>query len=194
MIKNKLILGAMVAGSLLEGGCSSRQQNLPNVRVDLSIQRLCRNQHLDPQECISQISRNIQTQIQIPSQENTQSVSAFRAQKSLVYTDQMSYRFSPLSGSGMNIRTKRAIPPLTSLYVSPSDLNRTQSQLEINSFLISSQLSEKFECQFNQETNIVVCRSTTANLTLEEVSILREFLENKNYTIQIKEDFLIGIK
>jgi len=172
MRKNNFILGAIVAGSILEGACSSNQQHLPKVRVDLSIQRLCQNQHLETQECISQISKNIQTQIQVSSQENAESVSAFNYQKSYRQPPQTNYTFRPKAGSSRNIRTKRAIPPLTSLYVLPADLNRTQSQLEINSFLISSHLSEKFECQFNQETNIVVCRSTTANLTLEEVAIL----------------------
>ncbi|MBI95985.1 hypothetical protein CL656_02460 [bacterium] len=194
MKKNNFVLGALIASSLLETACSSTRQNLPNVRVDLSIQKLCRNQHLSPQDCIAQVSRNIQTQIQVRPQDNTHSLSAFSYQKSHESRYQPSYTFSPQQSSIMSFHTRRSVPPLTSLYVSPEDFKRTQSQLEINSFLISNDLSDKFECQFNQETNIVVCRSMTPNLTLEEVANLREFLENKNYTIHIKEDFLIGIK
>ena len=194
MKKNNFVLGALIAGSLLESACSNTRKNLPNVRVDLSIQRLCRNEELSPPDCIAQVSRNIQTQIQVRSKENRFSLSAFSHQKSLESPYQISYTFSPQQNSIMSFHTRKSVPPLTSLYVSIEDFKRTQSQLEINSLLISSNLSDKFECQFNQETNIVVCRSTTPNLTLEEVDTLIEFLENKNYTIHIKEDFLIGIK
>jgi len=194
MIKSKIALSLLVAGSIFESGCQRAAKFTQNVEIALNIDLLCRENQLKTQECIRQITRNIDTEFQLNT--STQNLGDYYNLKAIGTNQNMFFRhnFTPKTKQKLQFHTRKYIVPSTNLYVAPKDLLRTKSQLELNSFLISNNLRQKFECKFDEDTNIVICRSITPNLTIEEVNNLSEFLERKEFTIQIKEDFLIGIK